>query len=267
MTETALALLAIAWPPIAAWIVLKFIPGSISKYIDKEIDRRSDAKLERLKAELQGAYSSVRSSVDVLSASNSGMRPHIIEAVSALWSTMTAMRERFGGVVAFDSIFLAEEAEEMFGKGTNTKALAYVRQFEDSDANDKDLLEFNAAKLEQHRLFCGDRLWLIFYIYRSIMLRAALLITWSFERKGYQDWRSDHGMKQLMEAVFPTDEVATLQASKFGGLMSALSRLETEFLHESTRVMSGSKAMSDSLADMQSMIALQDAKAASAQDD
>lgn len=262
MTETALAFLALAWPPAAAWIVIKLVPGSISKYIDKEIERRSSAKLERFKAEIQGAYSSVRSSVDVLSASNSGMRPHIVESVSSLWSTMTAMRERFGGVVAFDSVILADEAQEMFGEGINTKALRYVRRFEDSDANDRDLLEFNAASLEQHRLFCGDKLWLIFYIYRAILLRAALLITRSFERSGYQDWRLDNGMKQLMASVFTADEVVKFQVAKFGGLMSALSQLETEFLHEATRVMSGSKAMSDSLSDMQAMIALQDAQAA-----
>ena len=264
MIDTPLALLALAWPPVAAWIVIKLVPGSISKYIEKEISRRSDAKLEQIKAELQSAYSSVRSSVDVLSASNSGMRPNIIEAVSALWSVMTTMRERFGGVIGFDSIILAHEAQEMFGEGTNTKALNYVREFEHGRATDIGISQFNVASLEQHRLFCGDRLWLIFYIYRAITLRAALLITWSFEKREYRDWRTDHGMKQLMGAVFDAENIDKFQAAKIGGLAEALSRLEAEFLHEATRVMSGSKAIADSLSNMQSMIALQDAKAAGA---
>ena len=42
----------------------------------------------------------------------------------------------------------------------------------------------------------------------------------------------------------------------------ALAQLEAEFLHEATRVMSGSKAMADSLANVQSIMLLQNAKVA-----
>lgn len=77
MWNTILAVAAIAWPPIAAWLVLKLIPSSISKYVEKEIERRSDAKLEAIKAEIQGSYSTLKTSVDVLTATNSGMQARI----------------------------------------------------------------------------------------------------------------------------------------------------------------------------------------------
>lgn len=87
MTDTAPTILAVIWPPVAAWLVLKLIPSSIEKYVDKEIERRSDIKLEKVKADLQGSYSTLKTSVDLLTSSNSGIQPHIIGAVSELWST------------------------------------------------------------------------------------------------------------------------------------------------------------------------------------
>ena len=47
MTNAVLALLALAWPPAAAWLVLKLFPNAMTGFVEKEIDRRSDAKLER----------------------------------------------------------------------------------------------------------------------------------------------------------------------------------------------------------------------------
>ena len=56
--------------------------------------------------------------------------------------------------------------------------------------------------------------------------------------------------------------IAECRAKELGSLLMLLNRLEAEFLHEATRVMSGSKAISDSLADMQSTLLLASAKIA-----
>ncbi len=265
MTETFYLLLWIAWPPIAAWLVLKLIPSSIAKFIEKEIERRSDTKLERVKAEIQSSYSTLKTSVDVLTASNSGMHPHIIESVSSLWGTIVTMREQFGSLVAFDSIVLRKEASEAFADqdaSPYTKLLEFVRLHEGDLQNPIRAANYFSAGLDNHRLFCGDRLWLIFYVLRAVMLRASILIAWSFEKREFQDWRKDAGVKQLLESVLPEDFVEQVRNSIFNGLSTALARLEAEFLHEAARVMSGSKAMADSLADVQAIMLLQNAKVA-----
>lgn len=261
MKDMLVAAFTLIWPPIVLWIAVRLFPGAIAKYVNKEIERRSDAKLERFKAELQGAYAGVKSSVEVLTASNSGMRPHIIEAVTALWARMTALRARFGGVIVFDNIILADEAQEMFEGQGNLKALSLVEEFEDAAQMDALLGEFNGPDMEPHRLFCGDRLWLLFYIYRAVILRGTLLINWSYEQQTFRDWRADSGVKQQLRAIFDEASAAAFESEKFGGLASALSRIEAEFLHEAARVMSGSKAMADSLSDVQALIALRSAEA------
>ncbi len=265
MENVALTALTVAWPPVASWLVLKLLPASITRYIEKEIDRRSDVKLEALKAELQSAYSSVKTSVDTLNASNSGMRPHIIEAVTALWDQMNRMREDFSGVTGFDSIVLPEEAQEIFSVRRNARILRFVQNFEDKAYAHGLMIEYNTAKPDNHRLFCGDRPWLLFYTYRAVVFRSALLITESYRLANYRDWRTDKGIDQLLSGILPANEIADLRNAKFGGLTATLSRIEGDFLHEATRVMSGSKAMADSLSDMQAIIQLEHAKVAQTQ--
>lgn len=259
MSSFTLALIAVLWPPLVVWVTLKFFPNALTRFVEKEIDRRSDTKLERIKAELQGKYSTLKTSVDVLSTTNSGMHPHIIDAVSALWANMLSMREKFGTMLAFDTIVLPEEAQAAFGGAKHANLLEYVRPFAGDLHTNPLMVEFNGNDLDRHRLFTGDRLWLIFYIFRAFLLRNGLLISQSFGTRTYVDWRKDGGIAQLLGSVLSADEVTKYRQMDAGGLSAAASRMEAEFLHEATRVMSGSKAMSDNLSDMHAIMLLQNA--------
>lgn len=248
---------------IFGFVFMKVLPGAITKFVDKEIERRSDIKLEQVKGEIQGSYSTLKSSVDMLAASNPGLHPHIIETVIALWGLIVTMKHSFSGMVAFDTLFLANEAAEAFqDQARHANLIVYV----DKHRNEFDNLAANGAVLEanldKHRLFCGDRLWLIFFIVRAVYMRSSLLVAQSFQTHDYVDWRKDDGIRQLLSAVLPEAMVTDLRARPAGGLTAAIDQLEARFLHEATRVMSGSKAMADSLADMQSILLLENAKVA-----
>lgn len=91
-------------------------------------------------------------------------------------------------------------------------------------------------------------------------LRYGYLLSQSFERRQFADWRKDNGIGQLLKSVLDQSDITKMRAMELGGLAAAISRLEADFLHEATRVMSGSKAMADSLSDMHSILLLQNAK-------
>ena len=263
MRDIVLSAVALGWPVAAAWLVLKLFPGALTKLVNKEIDRRSDSKLERLKADLQGSYSTLKNSVDVIIATNSGMHPHIIASVTALWAQMISIRDRFGTAVAFDNIFTAEEASQAFSGRSHQNLLEYVRACEGDLHVNPMFTEFNGNEMDNHRLFSGDRLWLIFHIFRAVHLRYGYLLSESFKRRQFVDWRKDKGIDQLLGSVIDQSDVSKLRVVELGGLAAAIARLEAEFLHEATRVMSGSKAMADSLSDMHSILLLQNAKVGS----
>lgn len=260
MRDIVLSVLAVGWPIVASWVVLKLFPGVLTKFITKEVDRRSDAKLERLKADLQGAYSTLKNSVDVITATNSGMHPHIVASVTALWAQMLLIRDKFGTAVGFDNMFTAEEAGEAFSEGCHPNLLEYVRAFEGEMHSNPMFTEFNGNEMDRHRLFSGDRLWLIFHIFRAVHLRYGYLLSQSFERRQFVDWSKDNGIGQLLGSVLDQSDITKMRAMELGGLAAATSRLEADFLHEATRVMSGSKAMADSLSNMHSILLLQNAK-------
>ncbi|QNO27243.1 hypothetical protein EEB18_021480 [Sphingopyxis sp. OPL5] len=263
MSDIALLTASIIAPVIFGFVFAKLLPGAITKFVDKEIERRSDIKLEKVKGEILGSYSTLKSSVDMLTASNSGLHPHIIETVTALWGLVVTMKHNFSGMVVFDTLFLADEAAQAFqDEAAHANLIAYV----EAHRNEFDNLAINGAVLEpnldKHRLFCGDRLWLIFFIIRAVYMRSSLLIARSFQKGDYNDWRQDDGIRQLLSAILPEQLVADVRSRPTGGLTMAIDQLEARFLHEATRVMSGSKAMADSLADMQSVLLLENAKVA-----
>ena len=268
MSDTILFIAVLVAPAIFGYVFMKLLPGAITKYVDKEIERRSDIKLEKVKGEIQGSYATLKTSVDMLSASNSGLHPHIIEAVSAMWAAMVEMRDHFGGMLTFDSIILATEAADLFaGKDSNTKVMRFIEKHKVGPEGEIGGLHFFESKFQEKRLFCGDKLWLHFNIFRGLLARNAMLLTWSYEKASFQDWREDKGMRQLMSASLPPDAIEKAFDEKIGGLTNALTRIESLFLHEATRVMSGSKAMADSLADMQSVLQLQNAEITSKLED
>jgi uncharacterized membrane-anchored protein YhcB (DUF1043 family) len=263
MSDTALFIAILIAPAISGFVFVKLLPGAITKYVDKEIERRSDIKLEKVKGQIEGSYATLKTSMEMLTASNTGLHPHIIDSVSALWKLIVQMKHDFGGMVTFDSLFLANEAAEAFqDEGSHQNLIAFVEKHR----NEFDNLAANGAVLEpnldKYRLFCGDRLWLIFSIIRAVYLRSSLLIARSFQKHGFDDWRKDDGIRQLLSAVLPTAFIDDVRAREIGGLSIAISQLEAEFLHEATRVMSGSKAMADSLTNMQSVLQLQNAQIA-----
>ncbi|GAA4772648.1 hypothetical protein GCM10023219_19800 [Stakelama sediminis] len=248
---------------ILGFLIVKLLPSALIKFVDTEIERRSDIKLEKVKGQIEGSYATLKTSMEMLTASNTGLHPHIIESVSAMWNLIVQMKHDFSGMVTFDSLFLANEAAEAFQDEANHQNLiAFVEKHRDEFDN----LTANGAVLEpnldRHRLFCGDKLWLIFFVIRAVYMRSSLLIARSFQQHDLDDWRKDDGIRQLLSAVLPTAFIDDVQTRQIGGLSVAISQLEAEFLHEATRVMSGSKAMADSLTNMQSTMLLQTAQIA-----
>ncbi len=73
----------------------------------------------------------------------------------------------------------------------------------------------------------------------------------------------DAGIVQLLTAVLPQDLVVHAKTDQLNGLVGLIGQLEGEFLKEAARVMSGSKAVAESLADMQATQQLQTREVAS----
>lgn len=219
-----------------------------------ELSRDVSAQVERLKAELQGAYSTLRASVDVLSASQTGLRSETIAAVQAMWRALLDYRREFDDLWTFHTILTGEEIARVFETSTPTKTVEMVERYRDEDRLMTRINQLTRPELEHGRLFVGEVLWARFYTLRSFHFRLAYLASASFKARKHIDWRQDELIEVTLRGTLSKGEQHAAKTEWDYGVQWIVSKLEADFLHEATRVMTGSRAFANSLADIQATL-------------
>ena len=228
---------------------------ALAKYKD-ELDRSSALSLERAKASIAADYGTLKSSMDFLSASQSGLRAHSVEAVQALWRDVLALKSALAGLWAFEQILTAEEKQTVVA-GEDPRGRQYIVPYLSEPAYMVHVGPLLESGAEAHRPFCGERLWLIFVVFRNVHLRAAFLTQKAVEERRHKRLLDDTGINQLLGAVISEKSIAEAKQQPFSELNTLFAQLEGLFLQEAVRVMSGSNAVAESLADMQATLLLQ----------
>jgi hypothetical protein len=250
----------------AAVVVLRTFPRIIGEGALKFLDHHNAVHLERLKNELaqttakdienlRADYSALRTSTDYLSANQGELRARTVAASLLLWNTMVIQRRELGGVVNLETLFVPHELVEMYEQGKHQKAKQSFSEW----ANEKSTIEkMNRSisdEVESARLFVGDRLWLIFWVFRAVVSRAAYMTTRSFNEGKYMNWRTDKHTLGLLRLVVPESDLQAVLQSATPGLAGLVGNIEAHFMKEATRIMSGSKMLADYLSDVQATIA------------
>ncbi len=279
MNATSSTLLTVGVPLFIVWLTVKAAPDFVGKLLLKPFDYASEARLARLrdqlgretaermealKADLQATYSTLQTAVDVVAAGQSGMRDQIIAATTALWKSILEHNDKVGGLVTFTMIFTADEIDSFIKKGAAGAISGYLSHYKTDIYTNEFAHESHKQGLERHRLFCGDRLWLIFFVGRAVYLRNALLMVNSFKTNSYHDWRDDEAIVTHLSSILPSAIVERSRSDFSFGLQGAMNLLQSEFVREAHRVMSGSKAFADSLTDTNALMQLEQQKAAEA---
>jgi hypothetical protein len=152
-----------------------------------------------------------------------------LEARETLWNIIVQYRSDFGLILYVDNIFVAKELHEYFAERKHTKHMDILSEYR--------LLQTGADKLtayspDRERPFISHKLWSIMFAIRAFYGRSAVLINWSYERRAYQDWRTDKGMDQILNWNLAPDVIAEIKARNIGGLTLAVDHLQNLFLSE-----------------------------------
>ena len=238
---------------VSVWtILIRAIPSVVCKGIERHLEHRNEKRLEEIKATLQASYSTVGTSVNFLSAAQPELRSKMIVSVERLWGTVLSFNDRYSKIILLDSILLAEEIE----RGLKSRDPALVWQIMEKYKEDSILKDLGAhhEELWSERLFVGARLWLIFSTISRTYARYAYLVHESAKNGGFVDWRRDKFFRSILLEVLPQNIVSEIANRRFGGLRAALVYLESEFLKEGSRVMSGSEGFAQALSDVQAAV-------------
>ena len=235
-----------------AWTLLvRTFPAVLTATLTKGIEHRYATRLSRLKADLDARYSTLKSSVDFLSASQSYLRTRAITSVESLWTAVLEIEREHSDLVFVDNIFVPEEIRNFFASGRIKK---YLADYSDTEVVSKKMERFTQLTSERERLFSGERLWLRFSTFCRAHGRMAVLAQFSFEKGTYVDWRTDDLMNTILCAILPADVLKRTKRMRVGGFREVTGHLKAEFLKEAIRVMSGSQHVADSLSDLQSTL-------------
>lgn len=257
MTGNFLLSVAIPVGIVLSWtLAVRIFPGVLGEAIVRKIEHRYAAKLSTMEAELNGRYSTLRSSMEFLAAGQSEFRSKVIESVESLWSAFVKIDDEFSDIGFVDEILVTAELDHYFRSGDD-RIEPYLGKYRAPGFVEKKLQRAAELLPVQARLFSGERLWLIASTFHSVQGRRCFLFHQSFARRAYIDWRCDEQMSSILRSVLPEHVIKEIAGRSVGGLRMTLTHLQAEFMKEAVRVMSGSQQLADSLADLQSTLLIE----------
>lgn len=243
-------ILLILWTSLIRWF-----PAILGKAFEKHIEYRYDRNLENIKAELQASYSNLKASVDFLSATQSELRSKVISATEALWSSVCVAEKEFRDLMFIDSVMVPEEVDKAISGEIDVPILQQLFEAykKPEDALNKLSLTEEVLKGTE-RLFVGDHLWLVYSTIIAVHGRFGFLLSRSLRQGQYLNWRDDKHMSSLFVSCLSENLISSARNRTFGGLRIAIAHLQSEFIKEATRVMSGSQGFSDDLSNIHSIV-------------
>ena len=199
-----------------AWTLLvRTVPAVLTATLTKSIEHQYATSLSRLKADWDARYSTLKSSVDFLSASQSDLRARSITSVESLWTTVLEIECDCRDLVTVDRILTPKEIQDFFVSG---RIKTFLGDYRDFEVVAKKVERFNQLTSERERLFSGERLWLRFSTFCQAHGRMAMLAQFSFEKGTYVDWRTDDHMNKILSAILPPDVLKRTTMMKAGGV-------------------------------------------------
>ena len=155
-----------------------------------------------------------------------------------------------------------EEVQNELNSNDSKIMSSIVSKYENL-SNFTEMIEKDSALTNGiERLYVGDRLWLIFRTITAVYGRFGYLVHKSCKERQYVDWRKDKLFSTNLHNVLSEDFVTNAKSRKMGGLRTIISHLESDFLKEGARVMSGSQGFSEALSDVQAVVKLENSKIA-----
>ena len=253
--EQVLISLVITVVLIVLWVlIVRKFPEVLSRGITKRIEHRYDAKLERIKSDMQSDISAMQSSVSLLTASQSEYRNKVISSVDCLWLSIQACQNAYSNVMFLHNILTHDEIEELIDKNDNINFRHILEEYRDSTFVIEKNRKIECKLTGTEVLYVSSRLW---NLYRAILLvhgRAAFLLNQSISRNGYQDWRQDKLMLSAIGDILSEEKISNANKRMIGGLNDILNWIIADFIKEASNLLRNPAELEDSVSKIYSVL-------------
>lgn len=238
-------------------LCVRRFPSLLGNALLARIEHKNAKDLQKFKAEIEAQYSTVKASVDFLSATQSERRSRTIDSVGRLWESILEIEEIYRDASRIEFMFPKQAMKRVFETRQPAEIIDMLQEYRSVRSFTQKLKRSNECMDEKDRIFTGERLWILGTGIKAVHDTLGGLIRSSLEDKAYRDWRDNEVIRHLVTGILSKEVLEESQRAYPGGFSMIVGHLKSEFLKEATRVMSGSQALSESLADLQQAILLE----------
>ncbi len=200
------------WEGNSAWALLTTIVSVvIATLISKKLDARwkhvYERDIERFKDRMEQDRLVSNTALSSLNAASSAANPKIVAAVESVWAAMLKLRE-----ASSDTGYFADltTKEEWCGLPSRPRQAERVLAIAEGGAARQRLMEELAA-VENVRPFVGELIWSMFFVYRALVLRVAVIIERNLSRRTLPYWYEDNGIQEFTRPLLTTEEIALVE--------------------------------------------------------
>jgi hypothetical protein len=200
-----------------------------------------DVQLERLRAENAKQLAIETSARLSLSDAYKAAHERRLTAIERAWAIILKIHSVTPPCIPLSDL-LTDEEQKNLPKSANFRSLIISSQ---ADPLDKRLSRASEG-MDEIRLFVGDRIYMLLFVYRAFHGRLEFLMQQSLDKGHLDPWWKDSFVYQVLPLVLSRDEIEELQHGRhrFDRLRSML---EVKFLQECQPILSGEAAAHFSL--------------------
>ena len=237
---------------VVGWtFLIREFPSVLGSAWIQKIENKYAKNFEAYRADLEAQYGTLSKSIQFLSSNNTAWRSRVTESVELAWKDVLGVQAEFRDVVQGNDFFLPSELRDFFEKGERPGIAVFFEKYQGDSKFHQRVKALTRFLKEDHRIFCGERLWLIASTIITLHGRLAYLANQSFENAEYVDWRTDSKIRASLEISEHKSIHKEVTERRTGGLRVAIAYLKADFLREGIHVLSGSRALSESLGNAQ----------------
>jgi len=212
---------------------IKFEYDEKLERIKQQLSAENDVALERHKAVLSREASILAVAHNSLGESLALAQRERAAGVAELWRALVTVRNNAPSIFTLlDALSPAEYST------------LQDHQFKTFDPNIgvddfRKLAGDSERPIEAVRVFVGDYLWFLFYIYKGIHIRIAMLFADGRSKRTFVPWYQDTGTRTLLASALTGEELKAFDFLKFGQIAHMRQVIERKFLDAANRIISG----------------------------
>ena len=198
MTVTEIIALLGGWTVIVGGLVA-WIGKLVAEKVTLNWKEQQQKEMETLRAQLDRDRLVMETAIFSFSSGQEAAQEKKIQATEKLWKHVLIIRKICQSAIFFYSILLPSEYNEVFTKPKMKE------MFSDLDDNVLEKISSDTEDLESNRPFLGEKLWLLFFIYRAFIGRIFFILVDGLKKGEIKDWRKDDGVHSLLKNILSND--------------------------------------------------------------